>query len=832
MLSVENIDLKSRRISIVNLCFAIVILFLTSCKEDKIEKRYKIGFSQCTGAGNWRKATMDGLKRELSFHPGTKLLYRNAEDNSDLQVKQIKELINQDIDILILSPNEAQPLTSVVEEAYNKGIPVVIIDRQIASDKYTSFIGADNYEIGKIAGNYVASLLDTNSNLIEIIGLRGSTPSSERHRGFADGIRTNASGKIGKQVYGNWLRDQSSKALYQIKDELSSHDIVFAQNDPMAMGAYDVYKKMGTERTARFIGVDGLPGPEGGIQLVSDKILMATFLNPTCAEESIQIAFKILEKKPFNKENFLPTVVIDSSNVRIMKLQTDKINIQQADIERQQNVLLEQQRIYNSQRTLLYMAIAGFILVVILGSIIFYSLRNNRKINRRLALQNHEILEQRNQLIEMTSKAKEATEAKFNFFTNVSHEFRTPLTLILGPLEDVLSTAKVQPVIKSHLTLVRKNVIRLLRLVNQLMDFRKIEHSKMKLKASENDLVEFLTEITNAFSEIADKKSITFRLNTKLKGLNVWFDVNMLDKVIFNLLSNAFKFTHEHGLITVSLDKNSEKNMAVIKVSDTGVGMTPDAIEHAFELFYQGHETSVKGSGLGLALSKELINIHHGSICLESEKLKGSTFEIYLPLGKDHLEADEIVQATEPFSITYEDIKIYTSDIEPGVLFPQEASTVTKEQSILIIEDNADLRAFLKYRLDNTYEIHEADDGNAGLNSAYEIVPDLIICDIILPGKDGMHITDILKNDIRTSHIPIILLTAKGSIEQQIEGMKLKVDAFIVKPFNLQYLEETIKSLLKNRDVLREHYSSEFQIEQRAASTNKIDKKFLNELRQ
>ncbi len=806
-------------------CF---LLFLIGCTTKNTEKKFKIGFSQCTGADNWRKATLAGLKRELSFHPGAELLYKNARDNSDLQVKQIKELIGQDIDILLVSPNEAQPLTPVVEEAYNKGIPVVVIDRRISSELYTSFVGADNFEIGKMAGNYVTSMIDGPANVIEVIGLQGSTPSSERQRGFAEGIRANPRIHLKAQVYGNWLKEKSYEELLKIKNKLSPGDIVFAQNDPMALGAYEVYKKLGMEKTTRFIGVDGLPGPGGGIQFVSDKILKATLLNPTGGEEAIQIAFKILNKEPFNKENTLPTVVIDSTNVRIMKLQTDKINSQQKDIERQQEILYEQQRIYNNQRTLLYMSITGFILVFILGCIAFYALRNNRKINRRLASKNEEILNQRNKLIEMTSKAKEATDAKFNFFTNISHEFRTPLTLILGPLEDVLAFAKLPSAIKNNLKLVHKNVIRLLRLINQLMDFRKIEHSKMKLKASENDLIEFVTEITNAFNDIAHKKFITFKVNTKLKELKVWFDVNMLDKVIFNLLSNAFKFTNEHGFITVSIDKSSTEEMALIKVSDTGVGMMPDVVEHAFELFYQGHETTFKGSGLGLALSKELINLHHGSILVKSEKWKGSCFEIHLPLGKAHLKPDEIVQAAEPFTLTYEDIKIYTTDIEPGVLPPSEIPVTTKEQSILVIEDNADLRRFLKYRLGDAFEIHEAENGNAGLNSAYEIVPDLIICDIILPGQDGMHITDILKNDIRTSHIPIILLTAKGSIEQQIEGMKLKADAFIVKPFNLQYLEETIKCLLKNREVLREHYSCELPIEMRPFSPKKIDRKFVN----
>ena len=327
----------------------------------------------------------------------------------------------------------------------------------------------------------------------------------------------------------------------------------------MAAGAYEVYKKLGIEKSVRFFGVDGLSGPGGGIQLVSDKILQATFLNPTGGEEAIQIAFNILNKQPYKRENILPTVVIDSTNVRIMKLQTDRINDQQKDIEKQSDLLQEQQKIYHTQSNLLYLAITALVLALILGGIAFFSLKINKKINIRLAGQNEEIILKRNELLNMTNKAKEATDAKFNFFTNISHEFRTPLTLILGPLEDALSSPKLHFTIKNNLDLVHKNALRLLRLINQLMDFRKIEENKMKLVASENNMTEFVTEIAKAFREIASKKSISFNVVSKVNDLNIWFDVNMLDKVLFNLLSNALKFTNEHGSINICIDKTRRK---------------------------------------------------------------------------------------------------------------------------------------------------------------------------------------------------------------------------------------------------------------------------------
>jgi len=803
-----------------------LLSLLYSCSQNQ-DQKFRIGFAQCTGTENWKRATREGMQRELSLHPGTELIYRSANDNSELQVRQIKELLNQNIDILLVSPNEAKPLTSVVEEAYNRGIPVVVIDRKTNSDLYTAFIGINNYELGKQAGDYVAQVLHDTANIVEVMGLQGSTPTSDREWGFEESIAKHPHMHIKTRLYGAWLQDKSSAAFLKIKDQLAPTDVVCAQNDPMAVGAYEVYKSMGMHKTVKFFGIDGLPGPDGGIQLVSDKILQATFLTPTGGEEAIATAFDILEKQPFHKENILPTVVIDSTNVRIMKLQTDRLNAQTSDIEKQYNLLQEQRRIYHNQRNLLYIAIAGLLTALVLGSIVFFALRKNRIINRRLAGQNEEILLQRNQLIEMTAKAKEATDAKFNFFTNISHELRTPLTLILGPLEDSLASPKLHFTIRHNLELVQKNALRLLRLINQLMDFRKIEENKMKLVISENPISDFVLEIANAFQEVAHRKSISFNITSKVGDLRVWFDVNILDKVLFNLLSNAFKFTSENGTINVLVDKDTAAGKALVIVQDTGVGMTPDEVDHAFELFYQGHKKAFKGTGLGLALAKEMIHLHQGSITVESAKWKGSTFTVSLPLVQHHPSYGD----TEPsfYVPAAEDIKIYTSDIQP-ISFQDEAVVNSqKDHSVLVIEDNDDLRGFLKKRLGCQYEMHEAADANQGIAMAYDLVPDLIISDIILPGDDGLHLMEVLKQDLRTSHIPIILLTAKGAMEDQIRGIKLKADAFIVKPFNLEYLEETIKNLLNNRSVLREHYISELPTESRTNASTKVTRKFINE---
>lgn len=815
-----------------------LLIFSIACTEKSTEKKIRIGFSQCTGDEKWIKATLDGINRELSFHPNAELFYRNAKDNSELQIRQIRELVNNDIDILLVSPNEAEPLTEVVEQVYNRGIPVVVVDRRISSNLYTAFVGADNYEIGKMAGEYVSNIYGPHSRLIQIMGLKGSTPTTARTEGFEESISKQPGIRITKKIYGNWLKEKAQEELLKISDELSADDIVFAHNDPMALGAYEIYKKLGLEKNVKFIGVDGLSGAGGGIEFVSDKVLQATLLNPTGGEESVELAFKILNKEPFEKENTLTTVVIDSSNVRIMKLQTDKINTQQKDIENQRDLLEEQRELYESQNTFIHIIITALLLVLILGAVAVYALWNNRKKNKQLARQNQEINEQKNQLVEVTARAKEATDAKFNFFTNISHEFRTPLTLIIGPLEDCLSSSRLHFSLKNNLQLIHRNTMRLLRLINQLMDFRKIEERRMKLRVTEQDLIPFVTDISDAFQVLARKKSIDLELNCKVKSLPLWFDNNMLDKVLFNLLSNAFKFSSDHGgTIRITIDKTTDNAMALLRIEDAGVGMTPAEVEQAFDVFYQGSAAASKGTGLGLALSKEMVELHHGKIALKSERWKGTCFEVFLPLGNEHFQENEILRESVPERIVYEDVKIYTEELENGTAAPvislegleNAIASSEKKYSILLIEDNTDLRQFLKNKLGEEYEVHEAENGKSGLDGAFEFVPDLIICDIIIPYHDGLYVTETLKQDIRTSHIPLILLTAKGSMEEQIKGIRLQADAFIVKPFNLEYLMETIKSLLKNRALLKDHYSSELPADVWNNTAKKIDRKFISE---
>jgi signal transduction histidine kinase/AraC-like DNA-binding protein len=773
---------------------------------------------------------LEGMKRELAFNDNIQFIYKNADGNSKRQIQQVKELLGQNIDLLIISPNEAEPLTPIVNEVYTGGIPVIVVDRKISSSFYTAYVGADNYEVGNLAGEYTANLLKGKGNIIEVSGLPGSSPAIERGNGFANAIKKYPSLKIIKEVSGDWLKANSYKEILKLSKEAEEDaDLIFAHNDVMAVGAYEALRTLNPNENKKIIGVDALPGKGAGIEFITNKIITASLLYPTGGEEAIQVAVKILNKENFTKENILQTSVVDSTNVRLMKLQSDKISTQQKDIERQQNVLREQIKVYNNQRTFNNILIVALLLVIILGTTVFFSWRRNKRITKKLQSQNEEISRQSKQLIEVSAKAEEAHQARLNFFTNISHEFRTPLTLIFAPLGELIASTRIQQETKQSLQLIQRNVMRLYRLVSQLMDFRKIEFKKMKPHVSETDVVSFTKEIVDSFKVLAKNKNIDLEFITTERSLFVWFDTTMIDKVIFNVLSNAFKFTNEHGLVHVTISKSN--GSAVIKIEDDGIGMTKEVIEHAFEPFFQGEYENYKGTGLGLALSKELMELHHGSITANSEQRKGSSFELKLPMGNQHFEKSEFESNVNKESVINESSDIYTTDLYNINNIPKESfgSVLPKYLTLLIIEDNNEMRDYLSSRLGTEYNIIEAPDGNSALRSAFDEVPDLILCDIVIPGKNGLELTQIFKSDVRTAHIPVILLTAKDQENQKIEGMETQADAYITKPFNLLFLQKTIKSLLQNREKIKDHYSGEIFSEEKSHVSKKAERKFMIE---
>ena len=797
------------------------MLGLAGCAPVPREPVYHIGFSQCTTGDAWREAMLAGMQKELSFYPNVRFQMLDAHNSSDLQRRQVQALIRQKVDLLIISPNQSGPLTALAEAAYNQGIPVIILDRRTTSQLYTAYVGGNNLEVGRTAGHYAAQLLHGRGRVLEILGAPGSSPATDRHLGFLEALAAYPPLRLVARLDGDWrpaLVRQRLPALLRAHPEV---DLVFAHNDPMARAAHEVAQQLGL-RHLRIIGVDGLPGPGNGLRLVEDGALKATLLYPPGGEQAIRTALRILHHQPYEKENLLGTMVIDSANVRAVRTQAEQLATQRQDIQAQQQQLQLELHRYATQKTTVYLLLASLLGAVLLGALAWRSSRLNRRIRRTLEGQNAEISAQRNQIAELAEEGRRSSEAKLRFFTNFSHELRTPLTLILGPVEEMLtSPADLLPAQRHDLKLVHRNTQRLLQLVNQLLDFRKIDVGKMAVRASEGNLVSFVREIMDVFEKPARQRGITFRFLPAEPVISLWFDGDILDKVLFNLLSNAFKYTPDGGRITVSMQPVAAADAVRISVEDNGRGIAEADQAHILEWFYQGRQPSANGSGLGLALAEGLTRLHQGTLSFRSQPGHGSTFEVTLPLTRPVGWQEASATPTPHVS----------PEPEEAAAEPRAAAAPTPPTAtVLLIEDNDEVRNFLVEKLQAHFQVSTAADGTTGLRLAMEAIPDVIVCDVALPALSGLQVAATLKGDWRTSHIPLVLLTAHSAPEQQVAGVQAGADLYLTKPFNPTFLLESLRTLLRNREQQREHFRRELSVDTATVAPQRVDQKFLADL--
>ena len=568
------------------LCLAALV---SSC--DGTNTRYHIGVSQCSD-DEWRHKMNKEMQREALFYDGVQVEFRTAKDNNQYQINDINYFIDRKVDLLIVAPNEAAAITPSVEKAIKKGIPVVVVDRKILSDNYTAFVGADNYKIGSDVGHYIVSRLNGKGNIFEVTGLQGSTPAMERHRGLMDALAGIPNIKRVGSVDGGWLQSQAGEKVDSVLRVHKDIDLLFAQNDRMAIGAYLAARQQGREKEMLFVGVDALPGKDYGLEQVISGVLDATFIYPTGGDKVMQIAMNILEKRPFEKENILSTALVDKTNARVMQLQTDHILEQDGKIEKLNGQIDEFWSRYSAQTMFLYACLVILILFAALLGIIVRAYWMKNRMNAELSSQKKKLEEQRDQLISLSKQLEEATHAKLVFFTNVSHDFRTPLTLVAAPVEQLLEDEALTSRQRSLLQMVHKNVTILLRLVNQILDFRKYENGKLELVLSNIDLRAQLQEWSGAFRALALKKHIHFILDVEngQADYKMALDAEKMERIYFNVLSNAFKFTPENGSIVVTLSAIAQadgKEYARLVVSDSGSGISVQHIRHIFDRFYQ-----------------------------------------------------------------------------------------------------------------------------------------------------------------------------------------------------------------------------------------------------
>ena len=753
----------------------LTLIVLCGCTSSGKQKRHVIGLSQCMLDDAWREAMINDMRIEASNYDDVEIIIKDAQNNNETQIQQIRDLIRQKVDVLIISPYQSEPITAVAEEAYRAGIPTIITDRKVNTDQYTSFVGANNYEIGLAAGNYAAHYLPPNAIILEIWGLTQTSPAQERHKGFVDALREREDLSF-RKIEGQWLVDTARMELRKLEHP-EQIDFVYAHNDMMAIAAREYFIAWDSirGRDLRIIGVDAVAG--AGLEAVEDGRINASFLYPTGGEQVIRTAMRIIQGEPVDKFIPLRTAPVDHQSARTLLLQADQLQKYKQRIEAQRS------RIDGLSDRFYFLRISlGVISLLMIGFIAlsiyaFYINRKMRQANRKL--------------ISLNAEMKEVTAQKLQFFTNVSHEVRTPLTLILAPLDRLIVSLRESPY-ASDLGLIQKNANRLLRVINQILDFRKVEGKQEKLAVREIDLVPFVGEIKSYFDSMASVRAISYTFTSSIKQCTLWIDPDLLEKVFFNLLSNAFKFTPGGGSVRIELTE--EGGRVFIRVIDTGSGIRPANLPHLFDRFYT--EDRSMGTGIGLHLVKEYIDMHGGETRVESEPGQRTTFTVCLRKGKAHFEDSDLME-TPVSHQAYEASRLDDSETK-------EMLSKTYPYTILITEDDDEVRGFLERELSLHFKIRTVANGKDALRVLEEEEISLVVSDVMMPEMNGFELCRTIKSQLPFSHIPVILLTALTDERQRIFGITGGADDYIQKPFHTDYVKIKIIHLLQERQKLRE----------------------------
>lgn len=807
---------------IYTLFIYVLVVMFAACTEKP--KKFVIGVSQCS-EDIWRDKLNDELKMGEYLNDSIIVKLASSNDDNVLQNKQVNQFVDEGVDLIIVSPNQLSAISKAVERAYDKGIPVILYDRKTNSDKYTAFIGCDNYMIGKSMGTFIAHQLKGKGRIVEISGLEGSSPAMERHRGFMDAIKPYPGIQVVASEGGDWKEESAIKAMKSILQTTQDFDYVYAHNDRLAWGAYVAARQMGLEHKYKYTGVDGMATEGGGLELVRDGVFEASYLYPTNGDEVLALAMKVLTKKPYQKDNYLSTSIITKANAELTLMEARDAERQARNLKTLHHQVDRYLSDYNAQKMMLISLGLLLFVCIVAAALIFRSYIVKAKLNEELARKNDELKRLNEEVIELTN-------SRLVFFTNISHELRTPLTLIADPVEMLLEDSGIKGKSRELLKTVQRNAIALQQLVSNILDFRKIQNGKMELKLVRFDIVEALKVWIGDFKLTAERKKIKLHfIKDKFAGDNmIVADKEKIARVVFNLLSNALKYTPAGGDIFVDIATIGDKLR--IDVRDTGKGIDKDEANKVFERFFQA-KGAASGTGIGLALVKSFVELHNGEVKVESELDKGSDFIVVIPRMQANgtVVIDDDAEDNQSFADESALQYIDDGDKHKGRV-QQVVSENTDKPTVLIIDDNNDIRQYERTLLQDNYFVLEASDGKEGIDVAKKEVPDLVICDVMMPVMDGLEFTEQLKTNTATSHIPVIMLTAKNLEEHRAEGYAHGADSYITKPFHSKVLLARVDNLLKQRNLLKSVYQSSKEAEQEveASKLDDRDKQFVKQL--
>lgn len=813
--------------SVRRLCQCLLLFLLPlllSCGSEK--KRYVIGVAQCS-EDMWREKLNEELRIAALYYNDVDLRISSANDDVQMQTEQINKFVDEGVDLLIVAPGQVS-ISPAIDRAYEKGIPVIIFDRRTRSDKYTAYIGADNKEIGSSMGEYLAGTLTDGGRILELSGLSTSSPAIERNNGFDSVVQCRPGISIVEHLSADWTEQGAFRTVDSLLSKPHNEfDCVFAHNDRMAMGARRAAEKHGLNlEHIKFCGIDAMPQKGGGMELVENGTLFASYTYPTRGDEVMLLAMNILEGKKYNRENQLSSALVTRDNARVLLMQNDETMRQQDHLSTLRSRVDKAASDFNTQRIYLLVLLVFVVLLIAVCAAAIYAFITRTRINQQLKAS----MDEQNR---MTTEMEEMTQTQLQFFTNVSHELRTPLTLIAGPTEQLLEDPTVHGVQRTMLEMVQRNTRILIQLVGEILDFRKVQNNKAELHLNRFYLQHELTTWTEDFRTVAARRGITIRVD--VSGVEddavLIADRDKMEHVYFNIMSNALKYTPDGGCITTTLLHHD--HCYTLRIADTGKGIPTEELPHLFERFYQA-KGAIGGTGIGLSLVKAYIDMHRGSVHAESIEGKGTTFVIELPDSQPGYDpAKDAPAATQAEKGLVDDNYIATDTTaqEATERITNAEDFDAERPLVLIIDDNNGMRAYLRSILQDKYNVSEATNGEQGLEKARREVPKLVVCDVMMPVMDGLEFTKRLKEDTATSHIPVVLLTARSLSEQRKEGYDTGADSYITKPFSGQVLLSRIENLLRSRIMLRSVFAGDKQETEEEEKLNEADKTFVGRLR-
>lgn len=663
----------------------ISVLALVACRDKK--PAYRIGVSQCSN-DIWRNQLINEMQQSTYFYDNVELCITVANDDVELQHRQIDSLVKQGIDLLIVSPIQTATLTPFIDSIYDSGTPVIVFDRRTGSRKYTAYIGADNSELGSVLARYIVEEVREGGSVLEITGLSQSSPAKERSEGFA-GVMADRPDVRTMRVHGDWKEESGYRAMQQALKEGFRPDFVFAQNDRMALGARKAAREQGID-TLHYCGIDALPVPGGGMQLVRDSVLEVSCIYPTHGDEVVGLAVRILEGKPFERENFFPSALVTHNNASVLLMQHEQIESSYAHLDELHAKTSETLEHLNAQRTLSWWMIAGIGLLILVIVISWYAYYNKVRLNEKLRAMNER---QRN----MTHEMKEMTELQSEFYTNVSHQLRTPLTLVASPIEQLCQDPTITNGTRDLLNVTARNVQHLVDIVNNILTFQRGQNGKMGKKTE------------SLIDDFACPQSLASPLP------------------------------------------------ASPQPSPKGEGAVSP---------HEGDSATSRSGGQSQ---------NQGTQC----------------------------SILNPQSSASEDLPL-----------------------ILIVDDNEDMRYYLRFIFQTHYRVEEAENGAEALKKSAELVPSIIVSDVMMPVMNGLELCARVKENVPTSHIPVILLTARALEEQKAEGYEHGADSYLTKPFSAKVLLSRVENLLASRSKLNELINAQSKESEIKAMLGDKDKTF------